>query len=194
MWVYLWSWQVQAGDIPQLQAGERLPNVGVRANCWTLRQGAGPDGVVARDELDPQGYRTAHCDLSGSAEWIRHNKFSPHLELLIRTGDVAVLARSDSDWVDAIPVGSRVTTQCWLDVVADYEWEAFELPDLRCDWTVNRLKLECRHRRDNGMPGSVISLVEINRMQAWVDAKGDPGSTRYLLDLQRQSQDTTPPL
>ena len=43
-----------------------------------------------------------------------------------------------------VAAGSRVTAQCTLSVVADYEWDAFGLPDLRGDWYVRPLKIENR--------------------------------------------------
>ena len=41
-------------------------------------------------------------------------------------------------------MGSRVTAQCTFSVVADYEWDAFGLPDLRTDWYVRGLAIEHR--------------------------------------------------
>ena len=60
-----------------------------------------------------------------------------------------------------VAVGSRVTAQCTLSVVADYERDAFGLPGLRSDWYVHRLKIE--HRQINHVPGGPGRLLSASR-------------------------------
>ena len=59
-------------------------------------------------------------------------------EFVITAGDQAFLARTAGP-ASEIAVGCRVTALCTLSVVADYEWDAFGLPDLKTDWYVRRL-------------------------------------------------------
>jgi hypothetical protein len=54
-------------------------------------------------------------------------------------------------------VGSRVTAQCTLSVVAGYEWGAFGLPDLRTDWHVRGLAIE--HRQIDDAPSSLGGVL-----------------------------------
>ena len=76
--------------------------------------------------------------------------------------------------------------------MADYEWDAFDLPDLRTDWHVRRLKLE--HRQVDyapagpggaraGYPGKVLRCFEIERMSRWDDDRDTEIMARYLLDV-----------
>ena len=71
-------------------------------------------------------------------------------EFMITAGDQAFLAWTGGPAAE-VPAGSRVTAKCTLSVVADYEWDAFGLPDLRSDWYVRRLAIE--HRQIDHAPG-----------------------------------------
>jgi hypothetical protein len=91
-----------------------------------------------------------------------------------------------------VAAGSRVTAQCTLSVVADYEWDAFGLPDLRTDWYVRRLAIEHREidyapGRSGGPlirhPGKVLRSFEIERMSRWDDDRNSAIMAWYLLDL-----------
>jgi hypothetical protein len=74
-----------------------------------------------------------------------------------------------------------VTVRCWLEVIAGYEWEAFQLPDVRRTWSVAAVQIERRvsERREvvgiNGKtfvestPGDVTELIEVPRMRPWLD-------------------------
>ena len=51
---------------------------------------------------------------------------------MITAGDQAFVARTAGP-ASGVAVSSRVTAQRTLSVVADYEWDAFGMPDLRGD-------------------------------------------------------------
>jgi hypothetical protein len=112
-------------------------------------------------------------------------------EFVITAGDQAFVALTAGP-ASMVAVGSRVTAQCTLSVVADYEWDAFGLPDLRSDWYVHRLKIEHRQidhvpggpgRALAGQPGKVLRSFEIERMSRWDDDPDPAIMAWYLLDL-----------
>jgi hypothetical protein len=112
-------------------------------------------------------------------------------EFVITTGDQAFTARAQGP-ASEVPSGSRITAQCMLSVVADYEWDAFGLPDLRRDWHVHRLKIE--HTQTDDAPGSsgqalagpsgrVLRSIEIAHMSRWDDDRDPTITAWYVLDL-----------
>ena len=91
-----------------------------------------------------------------------------------------------------VVAGSRVTAQCTLSVVADYEWDAFGLPDVRTDWYVRGLAIEQRQIDDAptgpegarvGHPGNVLRTFEIERMRRWDDDRTPGIMAWYVLDV-----------
>jgi hypothetical protein len=112
-------------------------------------------------------------------------------EFAVTAGDQAFVARTAGP-ASVVAVGSRVTAQCALSVVAGYERDAFGLPDLRGDWYVRRLKIE--HRRIDyvpggpgralaGHPGKVLRSFEIERMNRWDDDRDSAITAWSVLDL-----------
>ena len=91
-------------------------------------------------------------------------------------------------------VGERVSVVAGLQVMAAYEIEAFDFPDVRRDWLVRGLKVE--HRElvtspefpDTREPGRVLQVDDIPRMLRWADASGRDHAT-YLLDLEPSPED-----
>jgi hypothetical protein len=108
---------------------------------------------------------------------VRSERGPAGAEFVITAGDQAFLARTAGP-ASEVAVGSRVTAQCTFSVVADYEWDAFGMPDLRTDWYVRRLAIE--HRQVDaapgrpeedfvGPPGKALRSFEIERMNRWDD-------------------------
>jgi len=142
-----------------------------------------------------------HYELTGTVEWAREPS-----TLLLRVGTVRVLAEpnsfrtvrtasgevagaepySPSFWVPAI--GTRVTAVCRLEVMADYETDAFAFPDIRRDWRVRKVLVEHRSRVQpttgggDSIVGRVVRVDTIDRMRRWADENGRDHVT-YCLDL-----------
>lgn len=198
MWVYMETWIVQDGA-PELGRGSCLPGVGLRADCLSV----GPPGTLAdgiaeladHGDLWPGGHLHELTGLAGAAGDVYSGDGPVHWhagsEFVITTGDLAFIARA-AGRVSVVAAGSRVTAQCMLSVVADYEWDAFGLPDLRSDWYVRRLKIEHRQIDDvpggpgrplAGRSGKVLRTFEIENMSRWDDDCDSTIMAWYVLDL-----------
>jgi hypothetical protein len=199
MWVYMETWIIQDGA-PELGRGSYLPGVGLRADCLSV----GPprtqvDGIAELVDRAggqrPGGHLHELTGLAGAARdvYSGDGPAQRHAgsEFVITTGDQAFIARA-AGRASVVAAGSRLTAQCMLSVVADYEWDAFGLPDLRSDWYVRRLKIE--HRQIDDVPsgpgrhlaghsGKVLRTFEIENMSRWDDDRDSTIMARYLLDL-----------
>ena len=91
-------------------------------------------------------------------------------EFVITAGDQAFLALTAGP-ASEVAVGSRVTAQCTLSVVADYEWDAFGLPDLRTDWYVRRLAIE--HRQVDYAPAVREALLPATRARCFARSRSN---------------------
>ena len=196
MWVYLETWMVKDGALPELARGSHLRDVGLRAECGNL--GSAQTAVNGIAELaDPGGeqgsgsYRYELTGVAGHAEDVRTERGHAGSEFVITAGDQAFVARTAGP-ASVVAAGSRVTAQCTLSVVADYEWDAFGLPDLRTGWYVRRLAIEHREidyapSSSGGPlirhPGKVLRSFEIERMSRWDDDRNSAIMAWYLLDL-----------
>jgi hypothetical protein len=200
VWTHLASWLVKSGEVPQLEIGDTFGQVAVRASCWSVTDAGGPDAMGELVGADPSGDQSFHYAITGAVEWRREPS-----TMLLRSGPLAFLAepREMSPAGEDEPlaparhnggfrlsaVGDRVTVVAGLDVVAAYETEAFDYPDVRRDWVVRGLKVE--HRElvaspefpDSREPGRILHVDDIPRMLRWADASGRDHAT-YLLDLE----------
>ena len=195
MWVYMETWIVKDGA-PELARGEQLRGVGLRADCHSLGPArAAADGIAElagpAGPPGPGSHRYELTGVAGPAEDVRTERGPAGAEFVITAGDQAFLARTAGPAAE-VAAGSRVTAQCTLSVVADYEWDAFGLPDLRTDWYVRRLAIE--HRQIDyapsgpggvlvGHPGKVLRSFEIERMSRWDDDRIPGIMAWYLLDV-----------
>lgn len=188
---------VQDGALPELARGSRLRGAGLWAGCRSV--GAARTAVDGIAELaGPDSAReSGRCryeltGVAGSARGIRTgNGEQAGSEFVIAAGDLGVVARTAGP-VSGVAAGSRVTAQCTLNVAANYEWDAFGLPDLRADWYVRRLKIEQRQidwvrggleGPVAGWPGKVLRSFEIERMSRWDDDRAGTVMAWYVLDL-----------
>jgi hypothetical protein len=195
MWVYMETWIVKDGA-PELARGAHLRGVGLRADCRRL--GPAQTAVDGISELvDPGGrqgssnHRFELTGVAGPAEEVWTGRGAAGAEFVITAGDQAFLARTAGP-ASEVAVGSRITAQCTFSVVADYEWDAFGLPDLRTDWYVRRLAIEHRQVDDAptspegplaGHRGKVLRSFEIERMRRWDDDRTPGIMAWYLLDV-----------
>ena len=174
----------------------------VRASCWSIRESPGPEGFTELPGPDPSGDNAPHYELTGTVEWGQEPS-----TVLLGVGGFRVLAepigirqvpgtspenyvleRFSPDFFVPV-VGTRVAVLCRLEVMAEYETEAFGYPELRRDWVVQRLKLQHRalvpvsgHARAWNVD-KVLHVDDIKRMHRWADEKSGDHVT-YLLDLQ----------
>jgi hypothetical protein len=146
-------------------------------------------------EQGPGSHRYELTGLAGPAEDVYAGEGPAHrhigAEFVITTSDQAFLAQTAGP-ASGVAVGSRVSALCTLSVVADYEWDAFGLPDLRTDWYVRRLATEHRqidyapggpYGAPTGYPGKVLRCFEIERMSRWDDDRNPGIMAWYLLDV-----------
>jgi hypothetical protein len=191
VWVYLDPGWVQDGAVPELGRGSVLSDTGLRASCRSLAAArTDDDGLTMLS--GPKGLDGCWYQLTGRAGPARDTRSEvAHLgaEFLITVGDREFVAHA------GVPAGEvtadlRVTAACTLSVIADYEWDAFDLPGRRTSWWVRQLRMEYRRYRGpgapwSGPPGVVLASASIDRMHRWPDAAArSPGLiTWYILDL-----------
>jgi hypothetical protein len=82
MWVYLSTWIVQDGELPELGIQSRLADHGVRASGWVIRPTAPRDGFELAVGPDPGGDGTVTYRLTGTIEWARPDTW----EWIVRVG------------------------------------------------------------------------------------------------------------
>ena len=199
MWVYMETWIIKDGAA-ELARGSHLRGVGLRASCLSVAPARTVvDGIAEladpRAGQEPASHRYELTGMAGPAAdvYAGDGPGQRHVgsEFVITAGDQAFVALTAGP-ASMVAVGSRVTAQCTLSVVADYEWDAFGLPDLRSDWYVHRLKIE--HRQIDHVPGGpgwaladqpgkVLRSFEIERMSRWDDDPDPAIMAWYLLDL-----------
>jgi hypothetical protein len=195
MWVYMEAWIVKDGAA-ELARGAHLRGVGLRAECRRLGPGrTAADGIWELVDLGgqqgPSSHRYELTGVAGHAEDVWSDRGPAGAEFVITAGDQAFLARTAGP-ASEVTVGSRVTAQCMLSVVADYERDPFGLPDLRTDLYVRRLAIEYRQIDYAlsspggplvGHPGKVLRSFEIERMSRWDDDRTPGIMAWYLLDV-----------
>lgn len=189
MWTRLAPWLVQTGEFPQVDVGDPLPLVGVRASCWSVRAAQAPDGVEALAGNDPDGEASSHSALTGTCVWAD----GPGV-VVLRTGEFDVVAEVRSPGVELPEVGDRATVVASIEVMSLLDADAFGGPDVRRDWRVRGLRVERRALADAPDPsgsvgssglveaGPIVRVDEINRMLRWADTSRREHAT-YLLDL-----------
>jgi hypothetical protein len=175
MWVYLETWMVGDGALPELARGSNLRDVGLRAECGSIGSAqsavngiaelAGPGG-----EQGPGKYRYELTGVAGPAEDVWTERGHAGSEFVITAGDEAFVACTAGP-ASEVAAGSRVTAQCTLSVVADYEWDAFGLPDLRTDWYVPRLAIE--HRPIDELPAVREGLLSATRARCFAHLRSN---------------------
>ena len=183
MWTYLSTWIVQDGELPELRAGSRLIDHGVRASGWLIESTRDTDRLEFVEGPDPDGYDTVTYRLTGPVEWSRPETS----EWVIRCEGIPFLARLSNLYPVPRRIGERVSVLCALAVVPDYEWLAFGLPDVRQDWIVEALKVQRRAvevRDGTGVPADVVCVEELVEMRQWADGRAGL-ACEYLLDLRR---------
>lgn len=184
MWTHLAPWLVKTGEVPQLEVGDTLREVGLRAACWSLAEATVPPGVTERTGDDPAGHASPHYDLTGTVEWAGDSD-----AVVLRADDLRVVATPRPGLGLRFPeVGRTVTVVATFEAMGLYDASAADAPDVRRDWLVEAIKVE--HRAlvptpgfpGQSEPGPIVRVDDIGRMLRWADASSKDHAT-YLLDL-----------
>jgi hypothetical protein len=221
MWTYLSTWMLQDGEIPEVRPGQRLSGVGVRAACWSIVESSGSGGVRVGKGPDPDGFLTAHYEVTGRVEWTQepcslsldvnglHLLAEPNAVRKVFTGAPQAWNPRSGVWERPyglepyrsdfpLPtVGSTVTVEGNLAVLGDYEWDAFGFPDLRADWIVQGVKIEYRSHRevlgssDGPSVGEVVKVEAVDQASRRIQDRAKM-RTSYLLDLTSANSEAMP--
>jgi hypothetical protein len=184
MWTHLAPWLVKTGEVPQLEVGDTLREVGLRAAYWSLSGATAPPGAVERTGDDPAGHASPHYDLTGTVEWVGGSD-----AVVLRADDLRVVATPRPGVETRLPeVGSTVTVVATIEAMGLYDAAAADAPDVRRDWLVGAIKVE--HRAlvptpgfpGQTEPGRIVRVDDIGRMLRWADASSKDHAS-YLLDL-----------
>jgi hypothetical protein len=209
VWTYLPLWLVQDGQVDELAPGSHLSGTAITASCvhavatgldrpaGVVRSASphGSSGLVRSYLYDVTGVATGVRDMEAAAQGDGAERVGS--EFLLSVGSMELIART-WDFFFEPTEGSPVTVVCSLEVMADYELDAFQLPDVRGDWLVTAVQIERRalvqrevvdasaRTHVQGTPGDVIELVDVPRMRKWAD---DPVEAKhstvaaYVVDL-----------
>ena len=140
-------WMIADGEPPMPRWGSVLAGVGFRVHGEPVPVTDGvPDGVEVLPATGPAVDGTT-CAVTGTVSDVRAVEAGsvPGLGVQVVGAELVLTAGQDRFQVhlggrahDVRP-GSRVTVTGELVLVGAYEWEAFDLPDTRGDWAVQRV-------------------------------------------------------
>lgn len=117
--VWISGWIIESGELAEPVVGSILHDLGVR--------------------IDPHcsGSRQALTRVTGVVRWTRFDPQIHLTETLLELDGYAILTQSPGTARTPLPaIGSRVEGSGYLSGIAPYEYEDFELPDVRMDWRV----------------------------------------------------------
>jgi len=143
MWVAIREWMLADQEPPLPTVGSVLRSVGVRVSgIVAVAQPDAPDAITEIGTTLDASPQFVEYMLSGAAGPARDVKIhagrrgrQSGAELVLTVGELRFQVRFDGSARD-VPAGSRVVVRGQLSLVADYEWEAFQLGDSRADWQV----------------------------------------------------------
>jgi hypothetical protein len=149
IWVRAMDWMIVNSELAIPRSGATLHSVGIRLRgAISPADSAVSDGVVALpDSANLGSDRTAYV-LTGIASdardvWTnttrwRRGRRHAGAELVLTVGPDRFHISFEGHASDVVP-GSRLTATGDLALVADDEWDAFELADTRADWLVRKV-------------------------------------------------------
>ena len=156
MWVTVSDWMLVDDEPPRPVAGSMLRSVGVRIQAQggvKSADSATPDGVVEvppADGVSARVVRGAHrrsvYKLTGYAAtaedvWVgtgrRWTRKLQHdgAEFVLTAGDDQFQVHINGHAWEVVP-DTRLTVTGCLTLIAEYEWDAYQLADTRGDWLV----------------------------------------------------------
>jgi hypothetical protein len=197
MWAYLSTWIVQDGQLPPIEVGSLLPNIGVKVigtlterSAQTEEAGIAPladAGVIA-----PSAYRYSVTGVAGLAEDVLRmmgpdeGLHPRHMgaEFVLSCGERRFIASAANAYADQIVAGSVVTVEGHFSIMAEHEFEVSETPRLgvAAGWRVAALKVEqyavvWHERSPMGRPawvgdiGETIDVFDVRAVDAWQDER-----------------------
>ena len=144
MWVRMAAWMVADREPPVPSAGSLLTAVGIRMQGEVTTASPGtPDGIVeVRGGLPHETvYRLVGRIVEPrDFEMNTTTRFHPRrrhagVEFLLIAGPARFQVQSDG-WAHDLTAGARVAVTGCLQLVGEYEWDAFHLDESRTDWLV----------------------------------------------------------
>ena len=144
MWVRMAAWMVADREPPLPSAGSLLTDVGLRMRGEvTVASPDTPDGIVeVRGGLPHEtDYRLVGRILEPrDFEMNTGTRFRPRrrhagVEFLLIAGPDRFQVQSDG-WAHDLTAESRVAVTGRLELVGEYEWDAFHLDESRSSWVV----------------------------------------------------------
>lgn len=195
MWATLETWLLGDGEVAELAVGEVLRHKGLRLSCQALGPSAETDCRASATGAAAEGDVTYTLRGPVVATWRQGAVIDiGRCLILLEPDDVRTIQAADgeqamerfSDDFKTPAVGAMGEAVGRLEVVPDYEWDAFHLLDLRRDWQVGAVFLVGRQAVfvDNGdgvlrrSPGRATPMERLD-----VSADRDP-SNRFLVDLE----------
>lgn len=146
MWVRVMGWMMADDEPPRPSVGSVLRSVGVRARGAVAA--ADPrelDGIVevaggsgpGEQVYALTGSASEARDVWSGAERGRRREHSG-AEFVLGVGADQFQVQFDG-YASEMASGARVTVTGRLELVGEYEWESFLLPDTRTDWLVTEI-------------------------------------------------------
>lgn len=196
MWASLETWLLGDGGVPQLRVGEVLRNKGLRLSCarlgpaeqmtagvWAVGDAAEGDASYRMRGAVVAGWeQAAVLEVNGSPILAEPAAVRP-----VKSADGNdALERYSQDFTPP-PAGTIAEAVGWLEVVPDYEWDAYHKVDARRDWLLAGVLL-LRHLVFPVDPtGDTVTFGPPERVSAadrlHVDADVG-GGNRYLINVQ----------
>lgn len=196
MWATLETWLLGDGEVPQLRVGEILRHKGLRLNCaklgpaeqttagiWTMGDAAEGDvGYRLRGPVVAAWEQAAVLDVNGSLILAEPAAVRP----VPIADDNEALERYSPDF-KPLATGTIAEAVGRLEVVPDYEWDAYHHVEARRDWLLAGIYLVRHHMVPVDPSNAAVTFGPAARVSAedrLRAAAGAGGEHTYLVHLQ----------
>lgn len=203
MWAALETWLLGDGEVAELVPGELLAQKGLRLSCQTFGPSVETDCGASAIGAPAQGDVTYRLRGPVVAAWRQAAVIDiGKCLILLEPDDVRTIQTVDGD--DAMErfsaefrtpaVGAMGEAVGRLEVVPDYEWDAFHRLDVRRDWQLRAVLLVEGHtvfadNEDLVLRGIPVRVIPMERLDASAD--NDP-SNSLLVDLEPTREAASP--
>ena len=141
VWTLLHEWILVDGDVPKPVEGSVMREVGLRLSgvTWLSTDDSGIKELATSDRARREYQITGVIEQSRDFETddgsgVQH----AGCEILVVVERQRVLITT-SGWARDFPPSAHITAIGRWSVVAPYEWDDFQLPDVRTDWLVRSI-------------------------------------------------------